>query len=144
MNKIIAPEILVILILLAGFNLSCKKKPADGYYCAKVEFQNPQNNKKTTYTIVSEVKDNKLVDLSFPEGHFDTTAVKPVEIPLDGVFSAITERGTIYNVKMQGTLDKCQKAINMTQCKGKSRDGSRCKRYTGNKNGYCWQHQGQQ
>lgn len=132
-----------IFLITVTTSIQCKKKPADGYYCAKVEFQNPQNNKKTTYTIVSEVKDNKLIDLSFPEGHFDTTAVKPVEIPFDGVLSAVTAGGMIYSIKMQGGLEKCQKAVNMLQCKGKAKDGSRCKRYTNNKNGYCWQHQQQ-
>lgn len=29
-----------------------------------------------------------------------------------------------------------------TQCAGKTADGTRCKRMTGNKNGKCYQHQG--
>ena len=121
---------------------ACRKGPPDGSYCAKVQFLDKNTSKMATYTIITEVKDNKLTEISFPEEHYDRTAVKPVKIPSDGKFSAVTQSGEIYKITMQGPAEKCLKAVNMARCKGLSKDGKRCKRYTANKNGLCWQHAG--
>lgn len=121
---------------------ACKKGPPDGNYCAKVRYQNKNTGKMATYTIITEVKGNKLMDISFPEEHPDKSAVKPVTIPKDGKFTAVTESGEVYMIHMEGPAEKCLKAVNMVQCKGLSKDGKRCKRYTAGKNGLCWQHTG--
>lgn len=128
----------VVILVIPG----CKRRPPDGNYCAKVIFQNPEVNKQLTYTLIVEVKDNKLIDISFPEEHYDQSEIKATEMPEDGKLTVVSQAGNIYKVEMQGPAEKCLKAVNMLQCKGKSKDGNRCKRLTGNKNGLCWQHTG--
>ena len=128
-----------VMLIIPG----CKRKPPDGNYCAKVYYQHPQAKKQAFYTLIAEVKDNKLIDISFPEEHYDQSEIKATEIPLDGKLTVVSLSGNIYKVEMQGPAEKCMNAVNMLQCKGKSKDGSRCKRFTGNKNGLCWQHQNQ-
>ena len=91
----------------------------------------------------NSVKENTLQDINFPEGHYDNSAIKSVKIPEDGKFTAVSEAGQVYKVEMKGPAEKCIGAINLMQCKGKSKSGSQCKRLTGNKNGFCWQHQDQ-
>lgn len=134
--KITGLTVLSVVLLFAA----CKKGPPDGNYCAKVQYQNKGTGKMSTYTIITEIKDNKLVDISFPEEHADKSSVKPVVIPKDGKFTAVTEAGEVYKIQMQGPAEKCIKSTNMIQCKGMSKDGKRCKRYTASKNGLCWQH----
>lgn len=130
---------LMLLVFIVGLT-SCKHKPKDGNYCAKVTYQKADSKKTGTFTIIVEIKDNQLIDISFPEGHYDTSAIKPVEIPTDGKFTAVSQAGHIYKVQMQGPAEKCMKATNMVQCKGTTSAGKRCQRYTDNKNGLCWQH----
>jgi hypothetical protein len=132
-----------IFLFMVIFTIpSCKKSPPDGNYCAKVIFQNPDVKKQSTYTLIVEVKDNKLIDISFPEEHYDQSQIKPTEIPSDGKVTVVSQSGSVYRVEMKGPAEKCMNAVNMVQCKGLSKDGKRCKRFTGNKNGLCWQHQG--
>ena len=121
---------------------SCKKTPPDGNYCAKVIYSDSDSKKSASYTVIVEVKDNKLVDISFPEQHYDQSEIKAIEIPNDGKVTVVSQSGSVYKVEMKGPAEKCLNAINMLQCKGLSKDGKRCKRFTGNKNGLCWQHQG--
>jgi hypothetical protein len=121
---------------------SCKKTPPDGNYCAKVIYADSDSKKSAFYTLIVEVKENKLVDISFPEEHSDQSEIKAVEIPTDGKVTVVSQSGNVYKVEMKGPAEECLKAVNMVQCKGKSKDGSRCKRLTSNKNGLCWQHQG--
>lgn len=132
-------RILVLSFLMITL-ISCKKSPPDGNYCAKVFYQN--NNKQSSYTVIVEVSKNQLIDISFPEAHYDQSAIKPITIPENGKVTAVSTSGQVYKVEMQGPAEKCMKATNMTQCKGKSKDGNRCKRFTSNKNGLCWQHDG--
>lgn len=120
---------------------ACKKKPPDGNYCAKVMYQNPAVNKQSSYTLIVEVKDNKLMDISFPEEHYDQSEIKATEIPTDGKVTVVSKSGNVYKVEMKGPAEECLNAVNMLQCKGLSKDGKRCKRFTSNKNGLCWQHQ---
>ena len=120
---------------------ACKKKPPDGNYCAKVMYQNPAVNKQSSYTLIVEVKDNKLMDISFPEEHYDQSEIKATEIPTDGKVTVVSKSGNVYKVEMKGPAEECLNAVNMLQCKGLSKDGRRCKRFTSNKNGLCWQHQ---
>lgn len=119
---------------------SCKKTPPDGNYCAKVIFSNSAIKKQSYYTLIVEVKDNKLTDISFPEEHFDQSEIKPVEIPKDGKVTVVSNSGNVYKVEMKGPAEDCLNAVNMVQCKGKSKGGNRCKRFTSNKSGFCWQH----
>lgn len=129
------------MLLVWTFALTgCKNKPKDGNYCAKVVYQKVDSKKTATFTIIVEVKNNQLVDVSFPEGHYDTSEIKPVEIPSDGKFTAVSNAGYVYKVQMQGPAEKCMKATNMVQCKALTSTGKRCQRYTDNKNGLCWQH----
>jgi hypothetical protein len=128
---------LAILVIPA-----CKKKPPDGNYCAKIYYQNQNAKKQSSYTLIVEVKDNKLIDISFPAEHYDQSDIKAAEIPEDGKMTVVSQSGSVYRVEMKGPAEECLKAVNMLQCKGKSKDGSRCKRFTSNKNGLCWQHQG--
>lgn len=132
---------LINVLVLLSF-ASCKKGPPDGNYCAKVQYKSKATGNMATYTIITEVKENKLTDISFPEEHYDSSDVIPVNIPADGKFSAVTQSGQVYKIAMQGPAEKCLKALNMVQCKGLSKDGKRCKRYTAGKNGLCWQHGG--
>ena len=120
---------------------SCKKTPPDGNYCAKVIYADSGSKKSAFYSLIVEVKDNKLIDISFPEEHSDQSEIKAVEIPNDGKVTVVSQSGSVYKVEMKGPAEKCLNAINMLQCKGLSKDGKRCKRFTGNKNGLCWQHQ---
>ncbi|MBK8517491.1 MAG: hypothetical protein IPL55_14745 [Saprospiraceae bacterium] len=130
----------IFLILVALMVPGCKQKPPDGNYCAKVLYQNPDTKKQSSYTLIVEVKDNKLTDISFPEEHYDQSEITAVEIPKDGKVTVVSKSGNVYKVEMKGPAEECMKAVNMVQCKGKSKSGSRCKRYTGNKSGFCWQH----
>jgi hypothetical protein len=132
----------VFIIILLSM-IACKKGPPDGNYCAKVQFLHHERNKFSTLNLIAEVKNNQLIGLSFPEGHTDTSSIKPVNIPQDGKFTAVSVKGTVYKVQMIGGADKCVKAHNMVQCKGLSKDGVRCKRFTDSKNGLCWQHKNQ-
>jgi hypothetical protein len=120
--------------------MSCKKSPPDGNYCAKVFYQNNDNKKQSFYTVIVEVNKNQLIDISFPETHYDQSEIKPVTIPDNGKVTAVSSSGQIYKVEMQGPAEKCINATNLTQCIGKSKDGKRCKRLTSKKNGLCWQH----
>ncbi len=122
---------------------NCKKGPKDGDYCAKVTFQSSNTEKASVYTLVVSVKDNKLVDINFPETHFDKSSIKSTDIPDDGKFVAVSTSGQVYKVEMKGDAEKCLDAVNLLQCQGKSKSGAACKRLTGNKNGFCWQHQEQ-
>jgi len=131
----------IFLVLVILSVLGCKKKPPDGNYCAKVMYQNPAVNKQSFYTLIVEVKDNKLFDISFPEEHYDQSEIKATEIPTDGKVTVVSKSGNVYKVEMKGPAEECVNAVNMLQCKGKSKDGNRCKRFTSNKNGLCWQHQ---
>lgn len=130
-----------MLIFLLAMS-ACKKTPPDGNYCAKVIYQNPAVNKQSSYTLIVGVKDNKLIDISFPGEHYDQSEIKAVEIPADGKVTVVSQAGNVYKVEMKGPAEECLKATNMLQCKGLSKDGKRCKRFTANKNGLCWQHQG--
>jgi len=132
----------IFLVLVILSVPGCKKKPPDGNYCAKVMYQNPAVNKQSFYTLIVEVKDNKLMDISFPEEHYDQSEIKETEIPTDGKVTVVSQSGNVYKVEMKGPAEECVNAVNMLQCKGKSKDGNRCKRFTSNKNGLCWQHQG--
>ncbi len=132
---------LLISLFIGSATLSgCKRTPKDGNYCAKVIYQKEDSKKNGTFTIIVEVKNNQLVDISFPEGHYDTSGIKPVDIPVDGKFTAVSQAGYIYMVQMEGPAEKCIKASNMVQCKGTTSSGKRCQRYTDNKSGFCWQH----
>ena len=125
-------------------SLSCKKGPPDGNYCAKVLYQHPEHKGQSSYTLIVEVKDNQLIDISFPEEHYDHSAIKAVKIPIDGKVTVVSQSGSVYKVEMKGPAEECLKAINMLQCKGTSKEGKRCKRFTPNKNGLCWQHKNQE
>ncbi len=136
-----------LILLLLGFSYlgslsltGCKRKPKDGNYCAKVTYQKADSKKNGTFTIIVEVKNNQLIDISFPDGHYDASVIKPVDIPIDGNFTAVSQAGHIYKIQMEGPAEKCLKASNMLQCKGTTGSGKRCQRYTDNKSGYCWQH----
>jgi len=135
----IKQSIFLVLVILSV--PGCKKKPPDGNYCAKVMYQNPAVNKQSSYTLIVEVKDNKLMDISFPEEHYDQSEIKATEIPTDGKVTVVSKSGNVYKVEMKGPAEECLNAVNMLQCKGLSKDGKRCKRFTSNKNGLCWQHQ---
>lgn len=126
----------LVILVVSG----CKKRPPDGNYCAKIIYQNPAAKKQSSYTLIVEVKENKLIDISFPEEHYDQSDIKAMEIPADGKVTVVSQAGNVYKVEMKGPAEECIKAVNMVQCKGKSKDGTRCKRLTGNKNGLCWQH----
>ncbi|HRO07554.1 MAG TPA: hypothetical protein PK047_01720 [Saprospiraceae bacterium] len=134
--------LMVITVLLGMMTAlgSCKKVPKDGNYCAKVTYQKENSKKTGNFTLIVEVKNNQLVDISFPEGYYDISAIKPVDIPADGKFTAVSASGYVYKLQMIGPAEKCQKAVNMVQCKGTTSSGKRCQRYTDNKSGYCWQH----
>ena len=134
---------LLIILPLMMITSGCKKGPPDGNYCAKVQFVQPDTKKNASLTIIAEVKDNQVKEFSFPDGHFDVSPLKPVKIPQDGKFTVVSTKGTVYKVTMQGGAEKCLKAQNLVQCKGSSKDGKRCKRFTDNKNGLCWQHKSQ-
>lgn len=133
--------ILFFTLILTG--LSCKKGPPDGNYCAKVIYQNPDAKKQSSYTLIVEVKDNQLISISFPEEHYDHSAIKAIKIPTEGKLTVVSQSGSVYKVEMKGPADECMKAVNMVQCKAKSKDGKRCKRFTANKNALCWQHKDQ-
>lgn len=130
----------LVFLSLIFTAIACKKTPPDGNYCAKVYYQNPENKKQSSYMLIVEVKKNQLIDIHFPEAHHDQTQVKPITIPEDGQVTAVTNSGIAYKVEMKGPAEKCIKATNSVQCKGKSKDGSRCKRTTDSKDGLCWQH----
>lgn len=138
-NRYYILPIIAIIGLMISLD-SCKKVPKDGSYCAKVIYQKENSKKTGSFTLIVEVKNNQLVDMSFPEGYYDTSAIKPVEIPVDGKFTAVSVSGFVYKIQMIGPAEKCQKATNMVQCKGITSTGKRCQRYTDNKSGYCWQH----
>jgi hypothetical protein len=123
--------------------VACKKTPPDGDYCAKVYYQNAGSKKQSSYTVIVEVSKNQLIDISFPEAHYDHSDIKPITIPENGKVTAVSKSGQVYKVEMQGPAEKCIKATNMVQCKGKSKNGNRCKRNTDSKDGLCWQHKGQ-
>ena len=133
-----------VILLLGVLTLgSCKKQPPDGIYCAKVQYNNSETGRLSYLMLIAEIKDNTLIDISFPEGHTDQSQLKPIKIPENGEFTAVSAAGQVYKVQMEGPAEKCLKAKNMLQCKGLSKDGQRCKRYTDNKNGLCWQHKDQ-
>jgi hypothetical protein len=131
----------LILFTIILFIPGCKKTPPDGSYCAKVSYAQSGAKKQSFYTLIVEIKDNKLIDISFPEEHYDQSEIKPIEIPKDGKFTAVSQSGNVYKVEMKGPAEECLNAVNMLQCKGKSKDGQRCKRLTSNKSGFCWQHE---
>ena len=143
---------LILYIFFALLTLSCKQKPPDGNYCAKVIYSKPGAKKPVYEMMIVEVKDNQLTDILFPDEHSDTSAIKPAMIPLDGKLTVISLSGQVYKIEMKGAPEKCisgsktksKKSSNAesTQCKGKSKDGKRCQRMTDNKNGLCWQHDG--
>ncbi|KXK36846.1 MAG: hypothetical protein J5I52_01005 [Saprospiraceae bacterium] len=133
-----------MLLLLWGIFLvlpGCKRQPPDGHYCAKVTYQKQGSKSQGNFTIIVELKDKKLIDISFPEGHYDHSDIKPVDVPLDGKCTAISKAGYVYKVQMLGPAIECMKSANMVQCKVTTKNGNRCQRFTDNKNGLCWQHQ---
>lgn len=131
----------LILFVIIIFIPGCKKTPPDGSYCAKVIYAQTGAKKQSSYTLIVEVKDNKLIDISFPEEHYDQSEIRSTEIPKDGKFTVVSQSGNVYKIEMKGPAEECLNAVNMLQCKGKSKDGQRCKRLTSNKSGFCWQHE---
>lgn len=131
--------------------IGCKKTPPDGDYCAKVSFVKAGNKNKTSHDIIVAVKKNQLIAINFPADHTDLSPIKPVIIPEDGIFTAVSQSGVVYKIEMKGPPEKCLQAsrkkkqekelkTKKVQCKGKNKDGKRCQRLTDNKSGFCWQH----
>lgn len=140
-----------ILFTLLISTIGCKKTPPDGDYCAKVSFVKAGNKRLTSYDIIVEVKKNQLVDILFPIDHQDSSSIKPVNIPENGKFTAVSQSGVAYKIEMKGAPEKCLQTsrkkknenplkTKKVQCKGKNKDGKRCQRLTDNKSGFCWQH----
>jgi len=132
--------ILSLNVLILG---ACKRQPPDGSYCAKVQYNNSETDRMSSLMLIAEIKDNTLIDISFPDDHSDHSQLKPTKIPENGEFSVVSVAGQVYKIQMEGPPEKCFNAKNMLQCKGLSKTGQRCKRYTDNKNGLCWQHKNQ-
>ncbi len=56
------------------------------------------------------------------------------------ISSIDVENNQESNELLKGPAENCKQATNMVQCKGKSKEGKICQRYTDNKGGFCWQH----
>ncbi len=143
-NKIIQKlkkiNIIIFFLLLL---ISCKKGAPDGSYCAEVSFKHQETNEMTKYKLLVEVKDQQLQHISFPNGHYDTSSIPVTLIPDNGKCTLVSSMGQMYQVDMKGNAEKCLNASNLVQCRGRVKDGVRCKRLTDKHNGLCWQHQGQ-
>lgn len=137
----------VYFLVFLYLPFSCKQKPPDGSYCAKVSFTQPDAKRQTHEMLLVDVKDNVLTKIYFPEDHFDLSPIKSTTIPQDGKLTITSTAGYMYKIEMKGAPEKCKTRSkksgqkHMAQCKGKSQDGKRCQRTTDNRNGFCWQHQ---
>lgn len=138
----IRPLFVLCLCLLSSV-YACKKGAPDGQYCAEVSFKHQGKDKLTKYKLLVDVKNQQLVSIRFPEGHYDTTGIPPTNITDKGTCTVVSTQGLIYQVEMKGPAEKCLNATNLVQCLGLAKNGARCKRMTDNAAGYCWQHQEQ-
>ena len=63
----------------------------------------------------------------------------------EGHSSFTSDKGYEYEVQIIGQSEGCFNNVPMVkQCKGKTKNGSRCKHMTDNSNQLCWQHQNQE
>lgn len=94
------------LIVLVAMGLSAiswltlpKKTYADGYYCAKVHYQNPNTEKESDYTLTVRIENNKVVELQFPKGGWlDESHYVAPEINSRGKAYIIDDRDYEYTV----------------------------------------------
>lgn len=73
----------------------------NGTYCAEVEYYNPRTGTNSTYTLVVEVEDGRLVKIEWPNGGWlDEDHYSGVEISESGEASFESDRGNQYTIQI--------------------------------------------
>lgn len=75
---------------------------ADGDYCAQVEYYNPKTRHSAVYTLNVKVRDNRLVEIYWPNGGwYDSSHFTPADIE-DGDAEFVSDRNVEYRVVILG------------------------------------------
>lgn len=117
---------------------------SDGRYCALVTYNNPATGANSTYSLIVDCDDQKLLSIQWPQGgQLDTTHFEPVKFTSDSVAIVQMVKNKNYRVKIIGDEAYCSERFEgvLSRCNGTTKSGQRCKRLTDNKNGFCYQHQ---
>ena len=117
-----------------------KAQYSDGTYCAETSRYNPRTQKQSTYTQTVELEDEKVVQLNWPSGGYsdaDDFEAKPI---IGGKASLKDFSGILYTVKIIKKGTDCFAGIELVQCSGETKSGSRCKNKTGDRSGRCHLH----
>lgn len=123
---------------------SIDNRIVDGKYCAEVEYRNRHSGADSNYSLLVDVKDEKVNCIYWPQGgHLDSDHFNPTAIPDNGISLIKTFEGKEYSVKLIGPESTCDERFKdqLHQCKGITKEGNRCKRLTDNESGYCFQHE---
>lgn len=91
--------ILGMLIGLVSAFFIGGKSYEDGFYCAKVEYYNPNTERERTYHLSVEVQDNKVIQLFFPnDGLINEDNFEAPEIDAKGKALVVDERDYEYTI----------------------------------------------
>ena len=75
---------------------------ADGDYCAQVKYYNPSTRHAAVYTLNVKLRDNRLVEIYWPNGGwYDNTHFSPADIE-DGDAEFVSDRNVEYRVVILG------------------------------------------
>jgi hypothetical protein len=124
---------------------SAADSPLNGSYCADVTYLNPNTGTSSNYSLLVDVRDNRVICLHWPQGGvLDLDHFGPAQIFSDSTSKISSFEGKEYRVKIVGPASDCSDRFEgqLQQCKGRTKQGNRCKRMTDNPNGYCYQHGG--
>lgn len=119
---------------------------SDDTYCAEVKYHNPNTGTQSSYTLTVKVESNEIVEINWPNGgSLDENDFSNATVDEEGHSSFTSDKGYEYEVQIIGQSEGCFNNVPMVkQCKGKTKNGSRCKHMTDNSNQLCWQHQNQE
>lgn len=119
----------------------------NGTYCADVTYYNPNTGRRSKYKLTVVVKSNEIIQIDFPNGgRLDDSDFKNALLNKEGFTQFVAISGYKYTVQIIGKASECftPNVQQAKQCKGTTKNGTRCKHLTDNVNGFCFQHQDQQ
>lgn len=143
-------NIIFILLLVGCQDNSTSDTNEDGNYsddtyCAEVQYHNPNTGTQSSYTLTVKVESNEIVEVDFPNGgKLDSDNFSNAVVDGNGHSTFTSDKGYEYEVQIIGQSEGCFNNVPMVkQCKGKIKNGNRCRHMTDNPNQLCWQHQNQ-
>ncbi len=137
-------KLALMVISVLYFGLGCKNNVFDGRYCAKVEYYNPNSSTHSDYTLTITVDNNLLTKLDFPQGYLTEDDLPSAIFSNDGKTNFTLSNGYEYTVKITGPENNCFDSVpKISQCRGITKKGIRCKKTTDNPSGLCWNHKDQ-